>query len=71
MGSKSTKQILYYSHNIIDGTPLNNLCRQLLSATDLPIISVTHQPIELGKNIVVDLPLYRPVYRSVYNGLDF
>lgn len=59
---KSTKQILYYSHNIIDGTPLNNLCRQLLLATGIPIVSVTHKPIEFGKNIVVNLPPGKQAY---------
>lgn len=68
---ESTKQILYYSHNIIDGTPLNNLCRQLLLATGIPIVSVTHKPIELGENIVVDLPPGKQAfYKQISIGLE-
>ena len=68
---ETTKQILYYSHNIIDGTPLNNLCRQLLLATGIPIVSVTHKPIDLGKNIVVDLqPGKQAYYKQMSIGLE-
>jgi hypothetical protein len=50
------KGILYYSHNNIDGTPLNDACRKSLLDSGLPITSVTHEPIDLGRNIVVNRP---------------
>jgi len=53
---KGSKGILYYSHNILDGTKINNTCRESLINSGLPITSVTHKPIDLGTNIVVDLP---------------
>jgi len=47
-----TKGILYYSHNTLDGTKLNDECRASLVASGLPITSVTHKPIDFGTNIV-------------------
>lgn len=52
----SRKAILYYSDNRIDGTALNAACRRTLTDSKLPIISVTHRPIDMGTNIVVDKP---------------
>jgi len=53
MYNPEPKGILYYSHNILDGTPLNDACRDSLNV-GLPITSVTHTPIELGRNIIFD-----------------
>jgi hypothetical protein len=67
---ESSKQIFYFSHNIIDGTPLNNLCRQLLLATGIPIVSVTLKPIKFGENIVLDMePGKRAYYKQIAAGL--
>ena len=44
--------ILYYSENKLDGTKLNNLCRETILTSGLPIISVTQKPIDFGTNIV-------------------
>ena len=44
--------ILYYSENKLDGTKLNNACRETILASRLPITSVTQKPIDFGNNIV-------------------
>ena len=50
------KGILYYSHNTLDGSHVNNTCRASLIESELPITSVTHEPIDLGTNIIFDGP---------------
>lgn len=48
------KTILYYSHNI-GNSRLLRYCAETLreSAGSIPIISVTHKPTDLGRNIVI------------------
>lgn len=65
-----SKAILYYSHNTIDGTGVNKACRTNLLDSEIPIISVTQKPIDLGKNIVVDLqPMAINIFRQIIEGL--
>lgn len=65
------KAIVYYSDNRIDGTALNDACRKTLTDSGLPIVSVTHRPIELGKNIVVDkMPSGKSLIEQVILGLE-
>jgi len=65
-----TKGILYYSHNTLDGTKLNNECRRTLLNSKLPITSVTHKPINFGTNIVVDrLPSLLAMLENIVDGL--
>jgi len=46
--------IIYYSDNRI-GAPILPICqKQLLSATDLPIVSCTLKPMDFGQNIVLE-----------------
>ncbi len=68
---KSKRGILYYSHNILDGTKLNDACRQSLIDSELPITSVTREPIDFGHNLVVDLPpTLGSMLRQVIHGLE-
>jgi len=65
-----TKGILYYSHNTIDGTKLNNACRESL-AVGLPITSVTHKPINFGNNIIFDQSkVFNPMIEQIILGLE-
>lgn len=54
--------ILFYSANQISDYFMSNVVSQLKKAVgDTPIVSVTHKPMKLGKNIVVNME------RSVYS----
>ncbi len=68
---QKAKGILYYSHNVIDGTALNNACRDSLLDSGLPITSVTQKPIDFGHNIVMDLPpTLGSMLRQIIHGLE-
>ncbi len=47
-----SKGILYYSANELDGTRLNNVVREYILKSGLPITSCTQLPIDFGKNVV-------------------
>lgn len=64
--------ILYYSENKLDGTPLNNLVRQTILFSELPILSVTQKPIDFGENIVYTRQHGRShtlLYKQILTGL--
>ena len=66
-----SKGILYYSHNILDGTKINDACREMLLASGLPITSVTHKPIDLGCNLITKLPkTVGSMIRQIIYGLE-
>lgn len=66
-----SKAIIYYSDNRIDGAVLNDACRKTLIDSGLPIISVTHRPIDFGKNITVNKrPSGRSLIEQVIIGLE-
>lgn len=43
---------LYYTSNELDGTPLNDWCKDTIKASQLPITSCSQVPIDFGNNIV-------------------
>ena len=45
------KELLYYTDNTLDGTKLCATVQILLKSMDIPIISVSHRPIDFGRNI--------------------
>jgi len=61
--------IIYYSANVVDNS---NVRKQLLKAADgRPIVSVTHKPTDLGKNITVDMPRHHlSIYKQALIGAD-
>ena len=64
--------ILYYSENKLDGTPLNDWCRETILASGLPITSVTQKPIDFGRNIVYKKASGRGqslLYKQILTGL--
>lgn len=61
--NKNDLTILFYTSNTISDYFMNNITKQLLvAAGDIPIISVSHKPMDFGKNICVG-----EIGRSVYN----
>lgn len=62
--------IVYYTANVISERFASNTRLQLLRvAGQYPIISVSHKPIDLGQNIVVDLPRsHLNIYRQALIG---
>jgi len=65
-------EILYYSHNQLDGTEVNNWCRETILAANLPIISVTQKPTDFGKNILFERrgKSHSFLYRQILIGLE-
>lgn len=64
--------ILYYSSNELDGTPLNDWCKETILVSGLPIISVTQKPIDFGQNIVYTKQRGRShslLYKQILTGL--
>jgi len=65
--------ILYYSENKLDGTKLNDVCRETILASGLPITSVTQKPIDFGNNIVYKKMRGRShslLYKQIFTGLE-
>lgn len=56
MDDNKTKGIIYYTDNRIEHTPIIPICREQLkkAAGDIPIVSCSLRPIDLGKNIVLE-----------------
>ncbi|KXH74536.1 MAG: hypothetical protein AM326_09860 [Candidatus Thorarchaeota archaeon SMTZ-45] len=48
--------IVYFTDNRCEERIVDVCRRQILRCTDMSIVSVSHYPIDFGKNIVVDLP---------------
>lgn len=57
--------IVFYTANVVPQPFARAICEQLqIAAAGLPIVSVSHQPIDFGENIVVDLPRH---HLSIYH----
>jgi hypothetical protein len=73
-----TKGILYYTSNLLNGEKtvwgnrvIEDWVKELLLKIDLPIVSVSLKPIELGKNIVLDLePSIVTMHKQIMAGLE-
>ena len=50
------KGIIYYSHSLVPEN-IAIVCRKYVRQSGLPIVSVTHYPVDLGENYVVDMPI--------------
>lgn len=61
---------VYYTANVISDYFAGNTRKQLLEAIgDMPIISVSHKPMSIGENIVVDLPRHHlSIYKQALIG---
>ena len=63
------KQILYYTHNALDEKILRVVQRHILRS-GLPIISVSHQPIDFGCNVLYNgEPSIFSMYKQILMGL--
>lgn len=62
--------VLYYTANVLREPFAGNVRNVLLEAIgDTPLISISHQPMDFGKNIVVDFPRSTiSIYRQVLVG---
>jgi len=64
------KGIVYYTDNYCEER-IAYLARKLLKKTGLDIVSVSHYPIDFGKNIVVDFPRKTiSIFRQILIGLE-
>src|SRR3990167_1123852 len=61
---------VYYTCNRIPERFANSVRTNLAEAArDIPIISVSHKPLQFGENIVVDLPVHHlSIYRQALIG---
>jgi len=68
--SENDLTVVYYTANMLPEEFHNTTAKHLLMVTeDLPIISVSHKPVAIGKNIVVDLEYsYFNIYRQALLG---
>lgn len=66
------KGVIYYTNNILDEKIFNGCLNQLKKVTEgMEIVSVSHKPVDFGKNIVVDLPSSpESILRQIYIGLE-
>jgi len=66
------KAIIYFTNNILDEKIFNVVLKQLKKASNgIDIVSVSHKPMDLGKNIVVDLPsCAESIFKQIYIGLN-
>lgn len=62
--------VVFYTANVISNYFMDAVKINLMKATDgLPIISVSHKPLDLGLNIVVDLPRHHlSIYKQALIG---
>ena len=67
-----TKGIIYYTNNKCDKVIMDSVIKRLKKiCTDMEIISVSHKPINFGKNIVMDLPSEaQSIFKQIYRGLQ-
>lgn len=70
MAGVSDLTCVYYSANRLNEYFHKNTLRQLkVSLWDIPAVSVTHKPLDLGHNIVVDLPWHHlSIYKQALIG---
>jgi hypothetical protein len=68
--SSVSKEIIYYTNNICDEWIMDFVMNKLKEVR-LPIISVSHKPMDFGRNIVVDLPSAREsIFKQIVIGLQ-
>jgi len=66
------KGIIYYTNNRVEER-IAIVCRKVLlnACNGIPIVSVSHYPIDFGTNIVVDLPsCSKSVFKQILIGLE-
>lgn len=51
-----TKGILFYTDNRLEGTLIGKVAQKRIIKSELPIVSVSLEPIKFGRNIVVSMP---------------
>lgn len=65
-----TKEIIYYTHNILEERMFSIVQKQILKA-GLPIVSVSLKPIDFGQNIVLNLqPGVITMFQQILTGLE-
>lgn len=68
------REVIYYTNNICDEKILNTVIRRLnkiCKEKNLNIISVSHKPMDFGKNVVMDLPSSAgSIFKQIYRGLQ-
>jgi len=69
--SSVSKGVIYYTNNICDEEIFNTVLERLNRiCVGMELISVSHKPVNFGKNIVVDLPSCADsILRQIYIGL--
>lgn len=67
-----TKGIIYYTNNKCDKVIMDAVIKRLNKiCTGMEIISVSHKPMNFGKNIVMDLPSEaQSIFKQIYRGLQ-
>lgn len=70
--TKQTKGLIYYTNNKCDKVIMNAVIKRLKKiCSDMEIISVSHKPINFGKNIVMNLPSEaKSIFKQIYRGLQ-
>lgn len=67
---QGSKGIIYYTDNRL-GEPIFSTVQKQISASNLPIVSVSLKPIDFGKNIVLDLsPSFITMNKQILTGLE-
>jgi hypothetical protein len=65
-----TKEIIYYTDNHCNENILT-ACRKRLEKVGIPIVSVSQQSLDFGRNVVVDLPRGSvTMYKQIVKGLE-
>ena len=69
-GQKQMKSIVYYTRNRVD-QKLGDHCRKQILKAKLPIVSVSSEPIEFGKNFVLNIGGgYLEYFKKILKGLE-
>jgi len=64
------KGIVYYTENQVEER-IYIVARKLIKKVDIPIVSVSHYPIDFGKNIVMDLKRgHVAMFKQILKGLE-
>jgi len=72
MGKTMTKGIVYFTNNKCDKVIMDAVIKRLNKiCADMEIISVSHKPMNFGKNVVMDLPSEaQSIFKQIYRGLQ-
>ena len=63
--------IVYITNNVCDEEILNSVRKRLLRIRDMDIVSVSHKPIDFGRNIVVEFPsCAESIIRQLFIGAE-